>query len=314
MSGDLHRWVRALQARMWRSGRSAPDAVPLPMPFVVGVARSGTTLLRLMLDAHPDLAIPHETHFIPAAIALEDSGPASREAFHELLTTYPTWKDLATPAPALWQALVDVEPFSVAEGLRSFYRLYARRRGKRRLGDKTPPYCLRLAAIRRILPEARAVHIVRDGRDVALSLRPLWFAPGKDMASLARQWSSQIAEARRQGEIAGGYLEARFESLIANPEGELQRICRHVELPFHRGMLQYHRRARSRLEEVENRYAPDGTLIISKEERLHLHRFTSGPPEPQRTERWRREMTNDERRAYERVAGPLLEELGYSTR
>ena len=283
------------------------------MPFIIGVARSGTTLLRLMLDAHPDLAIPHETHFIPAALALEASGPARREAFHELLTTYPTWKDLATPADALWQALLDVEPFSVAEGLRQFYRLYARRRGKHRFGDKTPPYSLHWADIRRALPEARAVHIVRDGRDVALSLRPLWFSPGQDMETLARQWTSQIAEARRQGGIAGGYLEVRYESLVTDPEGELKRICRHLELPFHRAMLQYHRSARSRLDEAESRYAPDGTLIISKEERLHMQRLTSRPPERARIERWRGEMTPEERRAYEQIAGPLLEELGYST-
>lgn len=78
-------------------------------------------------------------------------------------------------------------------------------------------------------------------------------------------------------------------------------------------MLQYHRSARSRLDEAESRYAPDGTLIISKEERMHLHRLTSGPPVLTRVERWRHEMDPEERRAYEQIAGPLLEELGYPT-
>lgn len=281
------------------------------MPFVVGVGRSGTTLLRLMLDAHPDLAIPHETHFVPQAIALESSGPTSRKAFFELLTNFSTWQDLATPEEAFWEALADLEPFRVADGLRAFYRLYARRRGKSRYGDKTPPYFLHLTAIRHALPEARVIHILRDGRDVALSLRPLWFAPGQDMETLARQWTSQIAEARRQGRESGGYLEVRFESLVAAPEDELRRICRHIDLPYHHDMLDYHRQAHSRLDEVRDYYAPDGTLIISKEDRLRNHRFTSEPPRPERTGRWRSEMTREELRAYERIAGPLLEELGY---
>lgn len=106
------------------------------MPFVVGVARSGTTLLRLMLDAHPDLAIPHETHFIPAVLREPQAG---REDFFRKLTEFPTWEDLKTPAERFRQELLRLEPFDVRDGLRAFYRLYAGLRGKSRWGDKSPP-------------------------------------------------------------------------------------------------------------------------------------------------------------------------------
>lgn len=283
-----------------------------PMPFVVGVARSGTTLLRLMLDAHPELSIPHETHFLPAVLR-ESLGESdtSRERFFELLTGFPTWEDLKTPPELFHEELLRVEPFDVPDGLRAFYRLYARTRGKARWGDKTPTYSWHIRAIHAALPEARFVHILRDGRDVAVSLRPLWFSPGQSMETLAEYWSGQIAEARRQGMGQPFYLEVRYESLIADPARELRRICEFLDLRYDPGMLAYHQTARRRLEEVETRRAPDGRVLITRDERLHLQRFTSQPPEPSRVGRWKTELSRDQVAAYEAVAGGLLEELGY---
>lgn len=278
------------------------------MPFVVGVPRSGTTLLRLMLDAHPELAIPHETHFLPAALR---EPQASREDFFRKLTEFPTWKDLSTPAARFAEALRRVEPFNVPEGLRAFYRLYAEAHGKPRWGDKSPPYLLHMRTIHDALPEARFVHILRDGRDVALSLRPLWFAPGKSMEALATQWVEQITQARGQGQGTPFYLEVRYEDLIAAPARELQRICRFLDLPYAPEMLTYHQTARLRLDEVQTHRGPDGQVIITKEERLHNQRLTSQPPEPSRVGRWRTEMTREMLTAYEEIAGELLAELGY---
>lgn len=279
-----------------------------PMPFVVGVARSGTTLLRLMLDAHPELAIPHETHFIPAALREPD---ASRERFFELLTGFPTWEDLKTPAELFHEELLRVEPFDVRDGLRAFYRLYARSRGKSRWGDKTPPYALHIRAIHEALPEARFIHILRDGRDVAVSLRPLWFSPGESMEALAGAWVEHIARARAAGAGQPFYLEVRYEDLIADPVRELRRICGFLDLSWDPAMVEYHRTARQRLEEVVTRHGADGQVIITKDERLHLHRFTSQPPEASRVGRWKSELSRDQVAAYEAVAGELLEELGY---
>jgi hypothetical protein len=278
------------------------------MPFVVGVPRSGTTLLRLMLDAHPELAIPHETHFLPSLLR---EPPDSREAFFRRVTEFSTWKDLSTPQELFWDALCRLEPFDVIEGVRAFYRLYAGLRGKSRWGDKSPPYCLHIETIQRALPEARFIHILRDGRDVAVSLRPLWFAPGTSMQSLAAQWVEQITEARRQGQGKPFYLEVRYEDLIAQPEREMQRICRFVDLRYDPAMEDYHQSARSRLSEVETHRSPEGQVLITKEERLHLHRFTSQPPEPSRIGRWRTELTRKMVDAYEGIAGELLDELGY---
>lgn len=284
------------------------EALHTPMPFVVGVARSGTTLLRLMLDAHPQLAIPHETHFVPAV--LREPG-ASHESFFRRLIEFPTWKDLGTPADRLWEELCRREPFDVRDGLRAFYRLYAGLRGKSRWGDKTPPYCRHIETIRQALPEARFIHIVRDGRDVAVSLRPLWFSPGESMEALAAQWVADITEARRQGQGKPFYLEVRYEDLVAGSRRKLQRICDFIDLPYDSAMAAYHRTARHRLDEVETHRSPEGRVIITKSERLYLHRFTSQPPQPSRIGRWRTELTREMVAAWEAVGGDLLEELGY---
>ena len=112
-----------------------------PMPVVVGVGRSGTTLLRLMLDAHPDLCLPGETGFLlPVFDAVRHGEQVDAARFADLVTSFQTWPDLGTDADTFTAALQRLDPFSVTAGTREFYRLYAAARGKSRWGDKTPVY------------------------------------------------------------------------------------------------------------------------------------------------------------------------------
>jgi hypothetical protein len=304
----------------WRGARGVADLLhraavrPRPVPFIVGVARSGTTLLRLMLDAHPELAIPAETGFIPAVAGLSGAADALREAVFQALTTAPTWEDLALSRETFRAALAEVEPFTVADGVRCFYRCYARLHGKARWGDKTPLHGLHLQTIQGLLPEARILHIIRDGRDVALSLRGLWFSPGDSAEALARHWRERIEATRAQAAGCRHYLEVRYEDLVRDPRGVLRGICRFLELPFCRAMEGYHRGARARLDEVRTRYRSDGTVLIAKEERLHLHRLTQRRPDAGRIGKWRSEMSTADVEVFERIAGGLLRELGYDTR
>jgi hypothetical protein len=158
-----------------------------PVPFVVGMGRSGTTLLRLMLDAHPELAIPPETHFLADLqkdLTLVD--------FYNILVTYRTWSDFGISHREFLQELRDIENFDVSNGLRCFYRLYARRFAKVRWGDKTPLYSSRMLNISDLLPETRFVHLIRDGRDSALSYRSVWFGPRDDLEAHARMGATRL--------------------------------------------------------------------------------------------------------------------------
>jgi len=100
---------------------------PPPMPFIVGVPRSGTTLLRVMLDAHPALAIPPETGFVLDACRLSDEDGELRERLLETLTGCHTWSHMRVSEAALRASLGAIDPFDVADGVRAFYGLYAER-------------------------------------------------------------------------------------------------------------------------------------------------------------------------------------------
>jgi hypothetical protein len=287
-----------------------------PMPIVVGSARSGTTLLRLMLDSHPLLAIPPETHFIPALAAL-DSRDADelREAFWRTITNFPPnapgWGDFGLCAPAFKAELATITPFTVSDGLRCFYRSYAKRQGKQRYGDKTPTYSHCLPLIAALLPEAAIVHIIRDGRDAALSLREMWFSPGSDIAIQAKYWRENVLAARAGAASCPRYIEVRYEDLVTGTEPGLRRICGFLDLPFDRAMMSYFERAARRLDEHGERVRRDGTIVVSRDGRRRQQWRTTTPPDPARIGQWRTRMPVNELKQFDSIAGDLLDALGY---
>lgn len=300
--------------RLLRRG-AAGGAGHAPMPVVVGSPRSGTTLLRFMLDSHPQLAVPPETGFLKLAPSLKGTGGRLRERFFRAVVGFPpeapAWPDFEIPAETFRAALEGIEPFNAADGFRTFYRLYAARFGKERYGDKTPFYCTELRTIRRVLPEARFVHIIRDGRDAALSLRGMWFSPGHEIETQAAYWRANVLAARRAGAGRADYLEVRYEDLILDPRSVLRRVCSFVALDYDEAMLDYHRRTPERLKEHKGRTRADGTILSTREQRLGQQRLTTAPPDPARVFAWKAAMPQDERERFRRVAGDLLKELGY---
>lgn len=303
-----------------REPRSEPgrtEPTPPPAPFIVGAPRSGTTLLRLMLDAHPQLAIPPETYFIPRAVKRWDQVSSRRgkrkvrQAFYEEVTGHKRWVDFHLEADALRQRLEVEQPGEVGEAVRVFYRLYADKVGKPQWGDKTPYYVRKMDLIQEILPEARFVHIIRDGRAVTLSIKDLWFGPN-DADEAARFWTARIAEGREQAPGLSHYMEVRYEDIVTDPEPHLKRICKFLDLPWNERVLNYHQHVDERiaLEIPPEEVAPDGR-VVSTAERQKIMERVSRPPDPTRIERWKTDMPENDRRKFEAIAGSLLEELGY---
>lgn len=289
------------------------------MPMIVGVPRSGTTLLRFMLDSHPLLAIPPETGFVVWASRLRPTrwmqGATTREALFRIVTRLPfksgPWQDFGLTAEEFREELRRITPFDVGEGLRAFYRLYAQKQSKPRYGDKTPLYCRHMPAIERVLPEAHFIHIIRDGRDVALSLRATWFAPGRDMRTLGQYWSKMVRNTREAGRAANAYMEVRYEELIEDPVTMLNAVCRFLKLDFDAAMLRYWERTAERLEEHQAHYGMGGRVAVTHEQRLVQQRLTRQPPRAERISCWKREMTPEERSEFARSGGEMLKELGY---
>jgi hypothetical protein len=278
------------------------------MPVIVGSPRSGTTLLRLMLDAHPDLAIPPETGFF----TLPPSPDAAHfvEAIRAFPHASPAWPDFQVDAQALERELAALPAFDMAAGFRGFYRHYARRFGKSRWGDKTPMYARHLPAIARLLPEARFVHLVRDGRDAAVSLRRQWFSPGADIGVQARFWLDNVSAAIADSAGVPHYLEVRFESLVRDPERELRRVCDFIELEFDAAMLRHDRVAAARLREHAGRELADGRSL-SAEDRRRQQASSAKAPDPAAIGRWKTALDASEQACFARIAGALLQQLGY---
>jgi len=280
------------------------------MPFIVGVGRSGTTLLRLMLDSHRDIAIPPETGFIPSLLDLrENDQNAVQDLFLNTLTGDARWNDFKISREDMKDAIASIKPFSAPEGIRSFYKLYAKRFNKTRYGDKTPAYVSSMRMIGEALPEARFIHLIRDGRDVALSLKRTWFSPGDSMEDLARYWSERIVEARKQAKDISYYLEIRYEDLIWDTRDQLKKICDFIQLPFDEQMESYYKRSRSRLDEVCD--VAENARVITKEQRLAQHPLISFPPDKSRIGVYKHEMHLEEIRRFESIAGKLMSDLGY---
>ena len=307
--------LRMLRNRRLR-GRSEPD---FPAPFVVGVGRSGTTLLRMMLDAHPQLAMPPETHFINPLI--QRSG---KLRFNARIATAAIvhderrrWNDFGLDEDELLARMEAVDPFNTTDALRCFYELYAAKHDKPRWGDKTPDYVRKMKKIQKTLPEARFIHVIRDGRDAGLSQNARIAKRGKDPVpprEMARRWRKRIIKSREDLADVENYIEVRYEDLIGDTEAVLRRVCELIELDFDPAMLTYHERAEERLQEMAGALpAKKGRPEREAGERVAAHAMTTKPPDAERVAVWKREMTEAENAEFEEAAGHLLDELGYET-
>jgi hypothetical protein len=273
-------------------------------------------MLRLMLDAHPEMAIPSETYFVTNLIEAADGG-AGPDQLANVLVTHRRWGDLGIDEGELRSRLTAIGRPTGGDAVRTAFELYAEGRGKPRWGDKTPAYLTNIRDIHRALPEARFIHIIRDGRDVALSVlrmpeadRPM--RRPDSVGLVATRWSRRIARAREQSEALPHYLEIRYEDLVRDPEEALRRACELIELPFEAAMLEFHSRAGERLAEMDRDLAARDELPAqSAEGRLAPHALASTPPSSRRIGVWRDEMTPEQVAEFEAEGGEMLRELGY---
>jgi hypothetical protein len=178
-----------------------PGAAPI---FVIGSPRSGTTLLRLILDAHPRISCGEETHFLRDLESVVGRNWA-------LVSTY--------ELPREWW--LD----HIRELYLDFQAEVLARSRKARWAEKDPTYTLLLPFVEELFPDALYVHLLRDGHDVVASFRDRW-----GYASAARaartEWARYVEAARELGTRLPEerFLELRYEELVAEPEVQGQRL------------------------------------------------------------------------------------------
>ncbi len=273
-------------------------------PFFVGCGRSGTTLIRNIFSSHPDLAIPPESHFLGRMIELESTynGPAgfSAQRFLADLFARPWLAHWELGEEAIKEAILSDPPTDLADAVRLVFGLYAQLSGKPRYGDKTPRYVLYLPQIAELFPEARFVHIVRDGRDVTLSLlEKEWGANNAIEGALF--WKRRVEAGREAGRALGPlrYHEVRYENLVDDTEAIVRSVCEFIELPFDPVMLRFYEGPR-----------PDVERGVRRRGGLGRKGGLLRPPTKGLRD-WRLQMSKIDVAVFEVLAGDLLRELGY---
>jgi hypothetical protein len=266
--------------------------------LVLGVRRSGTTLLRVMLDRHSELAVPDESYFVPQ-LADRYLRHVDPDEFVDDLRRIDTLAEWEVPLDKVRARLTERMPIGAA--IATVYAVYADERGKPRWGDKTPMYMQNLRLLERLFPDALFVHLIRDGRDAAMSFLSMpaglmtetWMQP-RSVAGFACQWRIEVKAAQHLGRRVGDerYLEVRYEDLVDDVESAVRRISAFARLPYEEAMADY----------------AGNVDVSSKPHQRSLRR----PPTAGLRD-WRVQMAPEDVGAFDQVAGDLLAELGYET-
>ncbi len=272
--------------------------------FVVGVARSGTTLLSAMLSAHSRLDCGPESRFFARYRHL-DAGtrrrilepatwPRPAVDFIASLSNqgHPVSELFGLTLPEI-EAFLAVRPPSLAAMLESLTLLHARAAGKARWIEKTPRHLLMTDTVRRHWPDAFIVRIVRDPRDVAMSLSRVPFAKDSVVGNLVRVDQDDRAS-RDSIAMDPRVMTLRYEDLVTQPEVELRRVCGFIGETYEPAML-------------DSRQTAGGVAAAHEWWKAGV----AGPLNSDSVGRWQREMSADARRFAALHLADYLREYGY---
>jgi hypothetical protein len=272
-------------------------------PVIIGACpRSGTTLLRTMLDSHPEIGVPRETRFVLEIWEKRyDFGdlrdPKARRKVGRWIFRREESQAgrLGVNKTKAVRRLIAAPP-TLGSLLATAFLLYAERFGKSRWGDKRPTYAARMHVIRDFFPHAQFINMLRDPRACAASMRKLGWYDG-DIAPAVELWerSVKVVDRWRARLAPDQLLDVRYEDLVADPEGELARVTAFTGLAADdrsvEDMLRYHERDERR----NPRY----------------HANVSRPPDPTRVDEWKNVLEPGEIAFVEQATGALMTRYGY---
>jgi hypothetical protein len=275
-----------------------------PYLFIVGCARSGTTLLHRIVDAHPQIAITPEMHWISRHFKSRNG--LVTPALVSELTEHKRFAQFEISREEFEGLLGSGEAVPYPTFLNRVFDLYGKTKNKPLVGNKTPAYIRRMLDLHALWPEAKFVHIIRDGRDVCLSIMN-WKKAGRivgryasweedPVSTTALWWERKVRTGREAGARLGSslYYEVRYDSLISRPEQECQRLCEFLDVLYDDAMIRF-AEGKTRTDLPNPRKTPKKAWLP----------ITSGMRD------WRTEMPAEDLERFEAAARNLLEELGY---
>lgn len=263
--------------------------------FIVGWPRSGTKLLRDLLNRHPGISIPtSESHFIPQLInkfgwnPVFDNNLLTKIYETFLKTTFCRFKN-RNPVFDIEYFQKKVDRHSWNTVFEFIFRHYASIKDKNVdfiWGDKTPQYLEHIETLKKIFPNAKFIHIIRDPRDCCLSNKRAW---GKNVYRSAHRWAKIIKKARQfGGSLGNDYLEVYYEQLLDNPQEVLKNICDYLGCNFFNDMLKLDKPS-------ENLGDAKNSIEIVRDNK----------------NKYREHLSNKEIRKIEEIVCPVARELGY---
>jgi hypothetical protein len=279
-----------------------------PLVFIVGCARSGTTLLQRVVDAHPQIAVTPELHWVTHYFRdrkkfLSPVGRVTPELVESMIENTKRVSQLEFTPDEFRGLLPGGEPAPYVTFLNGIFELYRKHSGKPLVGNKTPAYVRRLPLFHQFWPKAKFVHIIRDGRDVCLSVLNWYHADrtagrystwAEDpVSTTALWWERKVRLGQQGGESLPPdlYYEISYESLVHRPAEECAKLCAFLGVPYEEKMLRFH--------EGRTKHRPG---LDAKKAWLPI---TPGLRD------WRTQMPPADQERFEAVAGDLLDELGY---
>lgn len=271
--------------------------------FIVGMGRSGTTMLRLMLHRHSELAMLSETWFFPRVWERRWSHPMREPAEpfrRRLLDTFIGLLQKNDDFPIdfeIYRKAVQGGDASLARFLSELGSLWAERENANRWGEKTPIHIEYLDVLAKMFPSAHVLHIVRDPRDVAASLVEAPFNQCNNPVTFALDWLRTVETEEhfsRTTECASDrLLRVRYEDLVTSAEETLSHICAHIDVTYEEAMIEFQKAAEA--------YAPDQPWM----DKLHQ------PISNGSIGRWRRDLDPDDVVAIEALCRHRMQEMGY---
>jgi len=251
-----------------------------------------------MLNHHDQIAVPFETKIIEN---FHDKGELYGSLDEEMnqrrlvtdILNLPTMRDVYPPINVS-QVMAAISGSRLADVFDAVLKAWARQQGKNRWGEKTVSNSLYFDTIIQWFPNARFIHPIRDGRDVAASLQKAPFGP-KTPFTAARRWRQFVEMGLQIGDRlpADQYLSVHYEDLLDQPQRELMRICDFLGEEYQESMLRFSENtAPYPTDPTNNSNLKKGLLVSNKQ-------------------KWRQSMGSREIAIVEAVAGPCLSKCGY---
>jgi len=217
--------------------------------FIIGVGRSGTTLLQSMLNAHRQISFPPETHFfrcyISNSIITKRFANKGLKSLKSIIVNDKNLLKLNLDLKEIINNLVDRNSFTLENFYKKLLSEYAKVKAKKIIGDKDPKNIENLRDIERFFPEASILHIIRDPRDVVLSRMEAEWSKNRNFLLHILAYREQLNMGRMEGKklFKNRYYEVIYEDLIEKPEEELKKITKFLGIEYDNNMLNYSQRA-----------------------------------------------------------------------